>query len=112
MAQLSTLDTLRKLMKILAIERPGVATSSPETTRTLQIKQADRLRALYLAGILRECYSTPQHGTILVLECADEQEATAWLNKLPLAREHQILYEVVPLIPFTGFEVLFHCCPN
>jgi hypothetical protein len=93
-------------MKILAIERPGPS-ASPERMRVLLKTEANRLWTLYQNDIVREYYFTLQHDAVLVLECADERQASEYLESLPLVHEGQIRFEVMGLTPYTGFERLF-----
>lgn len=93
-------------MKFLAIERP-VAGATPETMKPLLKAEACRVWELQKAGLLREIYFTPAHDAVLLLECADERAAMETLNSLPLVRENQIRFEVMALLPYTGFERLF-----
>jgi len=41
------------------------------------------------------------------LECADVVEAESLLTTLPLVRAGLIAFEVIPLVPYPGFERLF-----
>jgi hypothetical protein len=93
-------------MKFLAIEIPGDATST-ERMRALLAPEAERAWTLFKTGVLREAYFTPEHDAVLVLECADEAEARAALDSLPLVRERQIGFRLMQLNPYTGFERLF-----
>jgi hypothetical protein len=43
----------------------------------------------------------------LILECADVEEANQLLDSLPLVQEGLIEFEVIPLVPYPGFERLF-----
>lgn len=55
---------------------------------------------------MREIYFTPAHDAVLVLECDDEPAAMDALNSLPLVSQQQIRFEVVALLPYTGFDRL------
>jgi len=93
-------------MKFLAIERP-VAGATPEAMKPLLKAEARQVWELQRAGVLREIYFTPAHDAVLVLECADKEVAEEALNNLPLVRGNQIRFEVIALLPYTGFERLF-----
>ncbi|MFZ5820574.1 MAG: hypothetical protein ACOYYJ_11815 [Chloroflexota bacterium] len=41
------------------------------------------------------------------LECADVEEAKRLLATLPLVQAGLIAFEIIPLIPYPGFERLF-----
>ena len=94
-------------MRILAIERevPGVA---DEGFRPHLGKEAARVWELYQAGVFRELYfRQDQPSAVLVLECADAEEASNVLNTLPLVKEELIAFDIIPLIPYPGFSRLF-----
>jgi hypothetical protein len=44
---------------------------------------------------------------VLILECADIEEAREVLNTLPLVKEGLITFDVIPLVPYPGFSRLF-----
>jgi hypothetical protein len=44
---------------------------------------------------------------VLVLECADVQEAKRVLETLPLVRQGLIEFEIIPLLPYSGLSRLF-----
>ena len=94
-------------MKILAIERevPGVPDEAFDPhLRTEALKAWE----LYQAGTIRELYfRTDWPGAVLVLECADADEASRVLGTLPLVREGLIDFEIIPLTAYPGFERLF-----
>ena len=96
------------VMKILAIEKeiPGVT----EEQFRPHLKKAEAARAweLYQAGVFRELYFRQDWpGAVLMLECADAEEASQVLNTLPLVKEGLIAFDVIPLIPYPGFSRLF-----
>ena len=47
------------------------------------------------------------HEAVLVLECADADEAKAVLAEMPLVSAGLITFEVIPLAPYDGFARLF-----
>lgn len=94
-------------MKILALEKevPGV---QPEQFHQYGKIEAARVWELYKKGILREIYFHAEtHEAVLIMECANRQEAEALLGTLPLVTAGLITFEVLPLIPYTGFARLF-----
>lgn len=94
-------------MRILAIERevPGV---TDEDFRPHLKEEATRVWELYQAGVFRELYfRQDQPSAVLVLECADIEEANEVLNTLPLVKEKLIAFDIIPLIPYPGFSRLF-----
>jgi len=94
-------------MKILALEQdtPGITS---EQFRLHLKAEASRVWELYQAGMLREIYfRQDRHSAVLVLECADVEEARSVLATLPLVKGGLIQFEVIPLRPYPGFARLF-----
>ncbi len=94
-------------MKILALERdvPGVddADFKPHSRA-----EAARVWELYQAGVVREIYfRADRPAAVLVLECADGDEAAEVLGTLPLVRAGLIAFDLVPLVAYPGFARLF-----
>jgi muconolactone delta-isomerase len=95
-------------MKILAIEHdpPGI-TDDRFTTELLQA-EAHRAWELQQTGVIREMYfRADRDEAVLVLECADVDDARSILETLPLVRERLIGFEVIPLKAYPGFARLF-----
>ena len=77
---------------------------------TPELLQAEAQRAweLQQAGVIRELYFRADRSeAVLVLECADVDEARSVLGTLPLVREQLIGFELIPLIAYPGFARLF-----
>jgi muconolactone delta-isomerase len=94
-------------MKILAIEKevPGL---TAEDFKPHLKTEAARVWELYQAGVLRELYfRQDRHEAVLILECADVDEANEALNTLPLVKEGLITFDIIPLGPYPGFARLF-----
>jgi muconolactone delta-isomerase len=94
-------------MKILALERdiPGVR---DEQFQPHLKAEAARVWELYQEGLLREIYFRQDRTqAVLVLECADVQEAKRVLETLPLVRQGLIEFEIIPLLPYSGLSRLF-----
>jgi muconolactone delta-isomerase len=94
-------------MRILAIERevPGV---TDEAIRPHLMEEAASVWKLYQAGVFRELYfRQDQPSAVLLLECADAEEAREVLNTLPLVKEELIAFDIIPLTPYPGFSRLF-----
>jgi muconolactone delta-isomerase len=94
-------------MKILAIEQevPGI---TAEAFKPHLKAEAARAWELYQAGVFRELYfQKDRHSAVLILECADVEEAQTVLNTLPLVKEGLITFEIIPLVPYPGFSRLF-----
>ena len=94
-------------MKILAmeIETEGV---KPEQYKPHLKEEARRVWELYQSGTIRELYFRADRSeAVLILECADVDEARGVLASLPLVQAGLIRFEVIPLIPYPGFARLF-----
>jgi muconolactone delta-isomerase len=94
-------------MKILAIEKeiPGL---TADDFKPHGKAEAARVWELYQAGVFRELYFRRDRSeAVLILECADVDEAHEVLNTLPLVKEGLITFEVIPLEPYPGFARLF-----
>jgi hypothetical protein len=94
-------------MKILALEREQPCVTA-EQFRPYLPAEAARAWELYHAGVLRELYFRADEScAVLVLECADAAEAREVLATLPLVQARLITFEVIPLVPYSGFARLF-----
>jgi hypothetical protein len=94
-------------MKILAmeIELEGV---NPEQFRPHLKIEAQRAWKLYRTDTIRELYFRADHSeAVLMLECTDVNEAQQILQSLALVRAGLIAFEIIPLIPYSGFARLF-----
>jgi hypothetical protein len=94
-------------MVILALEKelPGV---TGEQFRPHLEAEAARVWELYQAGVFRELYFRADlPAAVLILECADVEEADQVLNTLPLVQKGLIAFDIIPLVPYPGFSRLF-----
>jgi muconolactone delta-isomerase len=94
-------------MKVLAIEKevPGLTAGDFKPHAKAE---AARVWELYQAGVVREIYfRRDRPEAVLMLECADVDEANEVLHTLPLVKEGLITFEVIPLGPYPGFARLF-----
>ncbi len=95
-------------MKILAIERDVNGVQSEAFTAALKKAEAARIWEHYQAGVIRELYfRADQTSAVLVLECADVNEAMHVLESLPLVGQGLIKFEIIPLAAYPGFARLF-----
>ena len=95
-------------MMILAIEREVPGVTEDEFRPHLMEEEAARVWELHQAGVFRELYfRQDQPSAVLMLECADIEEANEVLNTLPLVKEELIAFDIIPLIPYPGFSRLF-----
>ena len=94
-------------MKILAIEThlPDVDTAAMQP-----LLKAEAIRAwdLVQAGVIREIYfRADRPSAVLILECANVEEAEQVLATLPLVQARLIAFDIIPLAPYPGFARLF-----
>lgn len=90
-------------MKFLALEKekPGL---SKEDFRPYLKDEARRALELHEMGVIRELYFTKEENTaVLILECGNKHEAGEYLSSLPLVHAGLISFEIIELIPYTGF---------
>jgi muconolactone delta-isomerase len=94
-------------MKILALEKE-IPNTTPKQFAPHLKAEAARVWELYQSGQLREFYFRGDRSeAVLILECADVEEAHQVLDTLPLVQAGLISFEVIPLVPYPGFERLF-----
>ena len=88
----------------LLTARPGVARE-----RIMAIMPAE-IRAtvqLYLEGKIREWYARSDgRGAVFLLNAKDAEEAKSILEPLPLAREHLLDHEYIPIGPLLPLRLL------
>ena len=95
-------------MKILAIEHDLSEVRDDQFTEALLQAEACRAWELQQAGLIRELYfRADRDEAVLMLECANVEEAQQVLNTLPLVREKLVSFELIPLIAYPGFARLF-----
>jgi muconolactone delta-isomerase len=95
-------------MRILAIERDADGASAERFTPEVLAAEARRTWELQQAGIVRELYFRADNpAAVLVLECADLDEAGRALASLPLVEAGLIQFDVIPLRAYPGFARLF-----
>jgi hypothetical protein len=94
-------------MKILALEKE-VAQTQPSDFQPYLSDEAAKVYELYQAGVIRESYfHQTDHTAVLMLECANIDEARGVLGGLPLVKAGLITFDVLPLVPYPGFGRLF-----
>jgi muconolactone delta-isomerase len=95
------------LMKILAMEIESDG-ADPEQYPPHLKAEARRVWELYQSGVIRELYFRADRSeAVLVLECKDIAEARQVLDSLPLVQARLITFDIIPLVPYPGFERLF-----
>ena len=94
-------------MKILAIEK-DVAGSQEKNFAPHLKTEAAMVWELQQAGLIREVYfRQDQSSAVLMLECTNTKEAGRILSELPLVRAGLIEFEIIPLVPYSGFARQF-----
>jgi hypothetical protein len=94
-------------MKILAIEKEFEGKTSKDFQPHLEA-EARQVWELYKKGVIRELYfRAEQKSAIIILECENIEDAKENLSTLPLVREDLIYFEIIPLVPYPGYERLF-----
>jgi len=94
-------------VKILALEKetPG---ATGEDFGPHAKAEAARVWELHQMGVVRELYFRQDRPeAVLILECADAQEADQALATLPMVKAGLITFEIIPLVPYPGFARLF-----
>jgi hypothetical protein len=94
-------------MKILAMEVETEGVTPEQFTPHLKA-EARRVWELYQSGMIRELYFRADRSeAVLILECEDTSEAQHLLESLPLVQAGLIRFEMIPLVPYSGFARLF-----
>jgi muconolactone delta-isomerase len=94
-------------MKILALEHeiPG---TTPGDFQEFTRAEAACVWELYQQGFVRELYFRADRSeAVLVLEAEDVESARQGLATLPLVEYGFIVFELIPLVAYPGFERLF-----
>lgn len=90
-------------MKILAIETETENVEWDNLEGLLKA-EAQHVYQLYLSDSLREIYFTETKNAVLVLETENKKAALKLLDTLPLVKAGKIIFEVMELKPYTGYE--------
>ena len=94
-------------MKILALEKEFEGKTAKDFQPHLEA-EARQVWGLYKKGVIREVYfRADQKSAIIILDCKDIEEAKEILSSLPLVKNKLIYFDIIPLIPYPGFERLF-----
>ena len=90
-------------MKILALERELKTTDW--TTRKELLKEESRIvYNFYKEGTIREIYFNESKNAIMILECESISKAEELLKSLSLVKEGLIVFTLMELKPYTGFD--------
>lgn len=90
-------------MKFLAIEK-DIPNIDWKNSEKILADEARKVYELYLSGSLREIYFNESHNAILMLECENKSQALQLLETLPLVNRKMIEFEVIELLPYTGYQ--------
>lgn len=94
-------------MKIIAITKENENVKREDFFPHLK-EETRTVWELYKQRIIREIYfRADRKDAVLIMECDDVDEAEKILNTLPLVREKLISFEIIPLRPYDGYEILF-----
>jgi hypothetical protein len=95
-------------VRILALEVEKPEASS-DAFQPFLVDEARKVWDLQQEDFIREIYfRADRSSAVLLLECADLDEAKARLAELPLVSAGLIAFDLIPLIPYPGFSRLFH----
>lgn len=92
-------------MKILATETELKKLNATTDSELLK-EEARAVLDLQQKDILREIYFDENHCAVLILECANKNEAGKILSDLPLVKGGFIRFDIKELHPYTGFSRL------
>ncbi len=92
-------------MQFFALARRRTEAFTDDQFAELLVPEADRVRALYAQGTIRAAYSRGDvAGAVLILECANLEEAEAAVATLPLAAKGMLEVQIVPVRGYRGFS--------
>ena len=94
-------------MKLLCLDVPKPG-ASLEKYHPHLLNEARHAWKLYKGGVIRDIYFRQDRPGVAILAEADSIEAVKKeLGEFPLAQAGLIGWEVIPLGPFTNWEILF-----
>ena len=94
-------------MKVLALEKECAGATAADYQKHGKT-EALRVWDLYQSGKIREIYFRgDRKSAVVILECKDTKEAEKVLSSLPFVKNNLIHFDIIPLIPYPGFERLF-----
>ncbi|HZT14167.1 MAG TPA: hypothetical protein VFA29_15310 [Candidatus Baltobacteraceae bacterium] len=90
-------------MQILSITRRRTEQFSDAQFEPLLEPEAERIRALYAAGSVRECWSRQDvPGAVTMIEADSLEDARALVESFPLVQRGML--EIQQLIPLRGYR--------
>jgi len=93
-------------MKFLAIETTKEGVTAKDFAPYLE-QETNKVWELQQNSIIREIYFNERHNAVIVLECKNSEEAKIVLDSLPLVKNKLISFEIMALLPYSGFSRLF-----
>lgn len=94
-------------MKFLCLDIPQPGASMEKYMPHMQ-DEARHVWKLYKSGVVRDIYFRQDRpGVAIIAEADSVESARKALGEFPLAKAGLIGWEVIPLGPFTNWEVLF-----
>ena len=94
-------------MKFIALEIEKATATATDFEPHLK-NEAQRVWELQQQGIIREAYfRADRHTAVLVLECESLPQAQKLISSFPLVQQDLIHFDIIPLIPYSGFSRLF-----
>jgi hypothetical protein len=89
---------------VMLTAKPGVARQQILKIMPNEVRATVRL---YLDGRIRQWYSRGDgRGVVFILDCKDTAEAKTLMESLPLAAEHLVDYEYIPIGPLMPLGAL------
>jgi len=94
-------------MKFIALEIEKANATAADFEPHLK-NEAQHVWELQQQGIIREVYfRADQHTAVLILECESLSRVRELLSSFPLVQQDLIHFDIIPLIPYSGFSRLF-----
>lgn len=98
-------------MKFLAIEKEISQINWANEANTLK-EEALHVFRLYTEDFIREIYFTDKKNAVLILESENLMVAKRRIEKLPLVQKGLIDFDIVPLMPYTGYQRIINTNDN
>ena len=94
-------------MKLLCLDIPD-PNASLEKYGPYLVDEVRHTWRLYKSDVVRDIsFRQDRSGVAIILECASVEEGKKILDEVPLAKAGLIGWDVIPVGPFTNWELLF-----
>jgi hypothetical protein len=94
---------------VLLTAKPGITREQVMAVMPAEIRATVQL---YLEGKIREWYARDDgRGAVFLLNAKDEEEAKSILESLPLAKQHMLHHEYIPVGPLKPLGLLLGSQP-